>query len=100
MKFADKDDRRALYEAFLSLETPEEFHRFISDLCTPGEIADFSERWSIVRLLDQGDLGYREIAAVTKGSTTTVGRVARCLFQNGEQGYRLVLDRLKGRVAK
>ena len=97
MKSPDDADRQSLYQAFLSLKTPEEFHRFISDLCTPGEFADFAERWAIVRMLDLKTLGYREIAAATSASTTTVARVARCLFQDDKLGYRLALDRLSSK---
>ncbi len=79
------------------LETPDEIKRFMADLCTPGEVKAFTERWAIAKLLDKGEDGYREIAAATSASTTTVARVARFLKQEHYQGYRLILDRLKSR---
>ena len=88
-------DVHALCEALLQLRTREEAQRFLRDLTTPGELAALAERWRVARLLDEGGLSYREIAAQTGSSTTTVTRVARFLCQEDHQGYRLVLDRLK-----
>ncbi len=90
----------ALCRAVLQLKTEEEAKRFLIDLCTPGEIKDFSERWMIARLLDsrdadKGGLSYRDISALTGASTTTVGRVARFLDQEPHHGYKTVLERLK-----
>ncbi len=90
----DKDEA-ALYAAFQMLKSPEEVKRFMADLCTPGEMKAFIERFAIARLLDKGEDGYREIAAETKASTTTVARVARFLKQENHQGYRIILDRMK-----
>jgi len=88
------DDRLALYDAFLSLETREEMDAFLSDLCTPAELRAFAERWALARYLDQKSKSYREIAVETGASPTTVVRVARFLREMPHQGYRLVLDRL------
>ena len=95
-KAVDKaaDDRLALYDAFLSLKTPEEMDAFLSDLCTPAELRAFAERWAVARLLDQKSKSYREIAIEAGASPTTVVRVARFLREMQHQGYRLVLDRL------
>ena len=87
-------DRIALYDALLSLKTPQELDAFLSDLCTPSELRAFAERWAVARLLDQQDLSYREIGAEAGASPTTVVRVARFLKDMDNQGYRLVLDRL------
>jgi TrpR-related protein YerC/YecD len=91
----DPKAAKALYEAFLRLTTPDEVARFLHDLCTPQEIADFIDRWQVARLLDDGQLSYREIHAQTGVSVTTVGRVARFLTEERYKGYRLVLDRIK-----
>ena len=91
----DPKAAKALYEAFLRLKTPEEVGRFLHDLCTPQEIADFIDRWQVAGLLDKGELSYRDIHAQTGVSVTTVGRVARFLTEERYQGYRLVLDRSK-----
>jgi TrpR-related protein YerC/YecD len=84
-----------LTEALLTLKTPEESLRFLKDLCTPAEIKELQERWSIAQLLDKGQYSYREIAKMLAVSVTTVGRVARFLKDEPYQGYAMVLKRLK-----
>jgi TrpR-related protein YerC/YecD len=91
-------DEQSLFDAVLLLRSRKEVGRFLADLCTPGELRAFAERWQVARLLDQGKLTYREIAERTGASTTTVVRVARFLNEMPHQGYRLVLDRMKGRT--
>ena len=78
----------------MQMKTTDELKRFMADLCTPGEITAFAERWAIAGLLHEGKMGYREIAAQTGASTTTVARVARFLNQENYQGYQLALKRL------
>lgn len=86
-----------LARALLALRSTGEACEFLRDLCTPGEIVALSERWHVARLLNDGALSYRDIHAETGVSTTTVSRVARFLFDESNQGYRLVLDRLRRR---
>ncbi|MGV9010323.1 YerC/YecD family TrpR-related protein [Brevundimonas sp.] len=88
--------RVALYDALLTLNTREEVQAFLNDLCTPAELRAFAERWEVARLLDGGGKSYREIAVEAHASPTTVVRVARYLKEMPHQGYRLVLDRIKG----
>lgn len=95
----DADPADDLYAAFLSLKTPEEVRDFLSDLCTPAEVRAFVERWRVARLLDRGDLSYREIAEQAGSSPTTVVRVARFLKEMPYRGYRRVLDRLAQNLA-
>lgn len=83
-----------LARALLKLESEDEAVCFIRDLCTPAEITALSERWHVARLLDEGELSYRDIHDETGVSTTTVSRVARFLFNEPHQGYRLVLGRV------
>jgi len=90
-----KNDRvKELYKAFMMIKSENELERFLVDLCTPGEINAFAERWEIARLLHQDQYGYREIAAMTGASTTTVARVARFLRQEPHHGYQLILERV------
>ena len=89
--------RPDLIDALLALDTRAEAESFLADLCTPSEMKAFAERWTIARLLDAGDLSYREIAEESGSSTATVVRVARFLKEMPYQGYRLILDRLKRR---
>ncbi|MEZ5893120.1 MAG: YerC/YecD family TrpR-related protein [Parvularculaceae bacterium] len=93
-------DEEALCEAFAALESAEEAERFLRDIATPAEIAAFAERWKLARLLDEGALSYREIAAETGAPTTTVRRVARFLREENHQGYRLILDRLNNNIRR
>lgn len=84
-----------LLAAILTLETQEEVRDFLADLCTPAEVRAFIERLEVARLLDAGDLSYRQIAEQAGASTTTVVRVARFLREMPFKGYRRALDRLK-----
>ena len=89
------DDQDVLVRALLALDSAEEVKAFLNDLCTPAEIRAFAERFKVARLLDEGQLSYRDIATRTGASTTTVTRVARFLREMPHQGYRVVLDKLK-----
>ena len=88
-----KDQARALYKAFLTLESEEEVRQFLLDLCTPSELEAIVDRWWTASLLNEGH-SYREISEITGVSVTTIGRVARYLNM-GEGGYRLALRREK-----
>lgn len=91
----NKSRGEALCEAIMELKTKEECEAFLTDLCTPAEVEALKERFLIARLLDAGQISYRDVSARTGASTTTVGRVARFLQQEKHDGYRVVLDRLK-----
>jgi len=80
---------RSLCSAFLACKTHEEMENFLRDVSTLSEMQALSERLEVARLLSQG-LSYRQVAAKTGASTTTVTRVANFL-ENGEGGYRKVL---------
>lgn len=84
-----------LYRAVLALESVDDCRRFFKDITTPAELRALAERWHVARLLDEGELSYREIHDETGVSTTTITRVARFLGQEPNQGYRRVLDRMK-----
>ena len=88
-----------LADALLLLRSPNEARALLTDLCTPAEIRTIAERWHVARLLDAGELTYREIHDATGVSTTTIVRVARFLKQEENGGYRVLLDRLKGEGA-
>lgn len=84
-----------LAEALVELVDKDGASAFLADLCTPAEIHSLAERWQVARLLDAGELTYREIHDATGVSTTTIVRVARFLRQENNSGYRLLLDRVK-----
>lgn len=88
-----------LFEAMAALRTAAEARRFLADLATPAEIVAFADRWRIARLLHQGAHSYRDIAAATGASTTTVARVARFLKDEPHGGYRLMIDRMGAAAA-
>ena len=84
-----------LYTALQELRSAEDFNRFFTDLCTPGELAAMADRWAVARLLYQG-VPYRTISEKTGVSTATITRVARAMSY-GAGGYRLILaDSAKG----
>jgi TrpR-related protein YerC/YecD len=63
---------------------------FLRDIGTLAELQAWSERFEVAKQLTQGTT-YREIAKNTGASTTTVTRVGKFL-ENGEGGYRKVLN--------
>jgi TrpR-related protein YerC/YecD len=83
-----------LCQTLLLLQTEDEAHKFLRDLCTPKEITALAERWRVCRLLERGEHSYRDISGVTGASLTTISRVARFLKDEPYQGYRLLLSRL------
>ena len=87
------DDATALFDAILRLDSREAAERFFRDLCTLTEIRDMAQRWSVVRLLDEG-MHYAQISRQTGASTATITRIASWL-NHGEGGYREALDRLR-----
>lgn len=86
-------DIKALYAAFAGLSSPAQAASFLKDIATPAEIEAFAERLRIAGMLHTGDHSYREIAAQTGASTTTIGRVARFLNDEPHGGYRLLFSK-------
>jgi TrpR-related protein YerC/YecD len=86
------DATRELAAAVASLRDPDEALRFLRDLCTVNELREFSARWEVARLLDEGE-SYHDISERTGASSATISRVNQWL-RYGRDGYRLVLDRL------
>lgn len=91
-----EDHLASLCVALNTTQTQAELRNFLVDLCTPAELRSMAERWHVAKLLDQGTQSYREINTNTGVSTTTISRVARFLTNEPHQGYRTILDRLKG----
>ena len=84
----DKPDVKQLVHAFSLLDD-----EFLTDICTPREICDLSQRLQVARYLDEGE-PYVEVQARTGASSTTVSRVSNAL--NGEYGgYRKILIKLE-----
>ncbi len=82
---------RGLCAALASCRTEEEVAAFLRDVATLNELQAWSERLEVAKQLARG-LTYRQVAANTGASTTTVTRVAKFL-ENGEGGYRRFLKK-------
>lgn len=79
-----------LCAAMRSCKTDADTANFLRDIGTLSELQAWSERLEVARLLGKGH-SYRQISKETGASTTTVTRVAHFL-ENGEGGYRQVLN--------
>ena len=88
-----KKDADMLFEAMLSLQDTEEFHRFFEDICTIKELQAMVQRFQVACQLDAGR-NYNQVSADTGASSATVCRVNKCLLY-GNGGYRTALERLK-----
>ena len=85
-----------LFEGVLSLTSVEEFYNFFEDLCTITELRAMAQRFQVAKMLDDGQI-YSDIVKETGASTATISRVNKCLIY-GTDGYRMVLDRAKGKA--
>ncbi|APS00724.1 YerC/YecD family TrpR-related protein [Pajaroellobacter abortibovis] len=85
----------SLYEAILLLQTEDECKRFLEDLCTPQERTAMEERWRVCQLLDTKQFSYRDIHQQTGTSLATIVRIARYLNHEPQQGYQVILKRIK-----
>ena len=84
-----------LADALLALRDKAECHAFLEDICTIKEMQDIAQRLEVAFMLDEGK-NYQEISKATGASTATISRVKKCLVY-GSNGYRMVLDRAKGK---
>ena len=86
-------ETKELFKAILSLKTQDQAKRFFRDLLTEAEIDEFSRRWNVARLLDEG-VTYVEIEKRTGMSSTTIARIAKWL-NKGMGGYRHALHHVQ-----
>jgi len=93
MQKNDQNQINQLYQAILSLESPEECHIFFQDLCTVAELKAMAQRLEVAQMLDSGMI-YNDILDRTGASSATISRVNRAL-QYGANGYKTVLPRIK-----
>ena len=82
-----------LFEAILTLETPEECYNFFGDLCTVLELKCLSQRYQVAKMLSEHHV-YSDIVNETGASTATISRVNRSI-NYGNDGYAVVFERLK-----
>ena len=81
-----------LFEAVLTLKSPEECYAFFEDVCTVNELLSLSQRYEVAKMLREKKT-YLDIAERTGASTATISRVNRSL-NYGNDGYDMVLKRL------
>ncbi|MCR4325465.1 MAG: YerC/YecD family TrpR-related protein [Patescibacteria group bacterium] len=87
-------EKDRLVRAILALETRDEARRFLRDLLTTEEIAEFARRFRAAEMLSER-IPYTSIVRQTGLSSTTVARVSKWL-KGREGGYRLAIARLHG----
>lgn len=87
-----------LFDAILSLDSPEECYTFFEDVCTVNELLSLSQRFEVAKMLREHKT-YLEIAEKTGASTATISRVNRSL-NYGNDGYDLVFERIAPELAK
>ena len=93
MEKMSRDQTELLYQAILTLKSPEECRAFFQVLCSVAELRAMGQRLEVAPLLDDG-LIYNDILQRTGASSATISRVNRAL-QYGADGYKAVLPRLK-----
>ena len=82
-----------LFQAILTLKSPEECCIFFEDVCTINELLSLSQRYEVAKMPREGKT-YLEIAEKTGASTATISRVNRSL-NYGNDGYDMVFARLE-----
>ena len=82
-----------LFDAILTLKTPEECYQFFEDLCTVSELRALSQRIVVAKMLNKKRV-YSDIVAATGASTATISRVNRSLIY-GCDAYNMVFSRME-----
>ena len=81
-----------LFEAVLTLKSPEECYAFFEDVCTVNELLSLSQRYEVAKMLREKKT-YLDIAERTGASTATISRVNLSLNYVND-GYDMVFKRL------
>ena len=87
-----RPENKALIDAVLALKSVDEAQRFLRDLLSEEEIAEFAKRFQTAELLS-ANVPYSQIQKKTGLSSTTIARVSKWL-QGELGGYRLIISRL------
>ena len=80
---------KKLAQTFSFLDNEKDAQNFLRDLCSLDELAELSNRWEAVKMID-AKVPYRAISEKTGMSTATVTRIAKWL-NHGEGGYKKAL---------
>ena len=91
----ETEEMSKLFHGILNLESLEECYAFFEDICTVNELISLAQRFEVAEMLNENQT-YLEIAEKTSASTATISRVNRAL-NYGNEGYKLVFDRLKNK---
>lgn len=70
-----------LYQAILSLKTPEECYLFFQDVCSYSELSAMEQRYDIAEMLQRKCI-YTEIMEKTGASSAIISRVSRVLGED------------------
>ena len=97
-KGVKREPHMEMYEAILTLETPDECIRFFDDLCSVTEIRAIEQRFQVARMLREGHI-YSAILEKTRASSATISRVNRSL-NYGKDGYEIAFKRLDEKKLK
>ncbi|HNZ77938.1 MAG TPA: YerC/YecD family TrpR-related protein [Bacilli bacterium] len=82
-------DVKLLYQTLIKLETEEDCHDLLQDLCTKKEIDAMAQRVVAAQYLMNGKT-YEQIIELTNISSTTLSRVSKCV-QHGK-GYKKFIN--------
>ena len=82
-------DVKLLYQTLIKLETEEDCHDLLQDLCTKKEIDAMAQRIVAAKYLMDGKT-YEQIIKLTNISSTTLSRVSKCV-QHGN-GYKKFIN--------
>jgi TrpR-related protein YerC/YecD len=82
-------DVKLLYQTLIKLETEEDCHDLLQDLCTKKEIEAMAQRVVAAQYLMNGKT-YEQIIELTNISSTTLSRVSKCV-QHGK-GYKKFIN--------
>ena len=82
-----------LFNAILTLKTPEECADFFLDVCTEQETKSIAQRIVVAKMLNENSI-YSEIVKTTGASTATISRVKRSLL-GGKGSYKRAFKRME-----
>ncbi|MFH1621016.1 MAG: YerC/YecD family TrpR-related protein [Patescibacteria group bacterium] len=88
----NSSENTRLIQAVLKLETSDEARRFLRDLMTEKEIAEFAKRLRAAEML-MVNIPYTSIEQKTGLSSTTIARVSKWLNRK-QGGYREIIAKL------
>jgi TrpR-related protein YerC/YecD len=85
-RHASNSELSRLYQALVSIKTPEQAAALLEDICTITEVNEMAQRLEVAYLLNEGE-SYLAIQEKTGASPTTIARVSKSL-NHGAGGYR------------